>query len=44
MDLLLNALEKYGIWGIIIAAIIYIILNSEIKFHFPRQEKKSKKH
>jgi hypothetical protein len=43
MELLLKGLKDYGIWGIIIAALIYIILNSEITLRFPRPEKKSKR-
>ena len=43
MELLLQAIKDYGIQGVIIAALIYIIVNGEFKFRFPRQEKKSKK-
>lgn len=43
MELILKGLKDYGVWGVIIAALIYVILNSEITLRFPRREKKSKR-
>jgi hypothetical protein len=43
MDHLLKILGEYGVLGLVLVVLIYIVLNGTISFHYPRPEKKSKK-
>lgn len=39
IHLLLNILKDYGAWALILSVLIYLILNSEITFRYPRYRK-----
>lgn len=39
MDVLINVLEKYGVWSLLLLVGIYILLNSNISLQYPRSLK-----
>ena len=41
MDLLVRVIEEYGLWGLVLAVLVYIILRGQIGFRYPRRTRKS---
>jgi hypothetical protein len=37
MDALINVLEEFGGWGLMLIVIIYIVLNSKFTIEYPRK-------
>ena len=40
MNLLIDILKGYGVWGVVILVIAYLILNSQFIIRYPRSKKK----
>jgi len=43
METLLSILRDYGVWGLVLVVLLYIILKSQISFRYPNDAKKGSK-
>jgi hypothetical protein len=39
MDILVNILEKHGVWGLLLVVMVFIILKGQFSFQYPRIKK-----
>lgn len=39
MYTLMNLLENYGIWGLVLLVVVYVLLNSKFTIQYPRDSK-----
>ena len=40
MEVLINILKEYGLWGLILIVLAYLVLNSQFTIRYPRPKKK----
>ncbi len=36
IDILISILKDYGVWGLILVALVYLVLKGEFSFRYPR--------
>ena len=39
LQLLIGILKEYGIWGLILAVLLFLLLKGEVVFRYPRKPK-----
>jgi len=39
LELLIGILKEYGIWGLILAVLLFLLLKGEVVFRYPRSPK-----
>ena len=39
LQLLIGILKEYGIWGLILAVLLFLLLKGEVVFRYPRNPK-----
>ncbi len=40
MDVIIDIFNKYGVWGLILVVVVYIIINGRFTFEYPRKKDK----
>jgi hypothetical protein len=42
LDVVLKALHDYGLWGVVVAVLVFMLLNGEILFRYGHRRRKNK--
>lgn len=43
LDVVFKALHDYGLWGVVVAVLVFMLLNGEILFRYGHRKRKNKK-